>query len=463
MELNRLKNDPLNDPENEYNKLRDDFIFEYGLKTTSIKTDDDLIFFEHDYEFQKWGKEQQQKINEAFKKECKRLNRDEVFYFGCPFIIYKKTYPKRLKDFLNSLFDTVEADFINGELEYLEHTLKDLENSERSGDGYSLTGYENFKLASRFGHQIGADQFTFSTNKKIEFLEGKQNADPGQPQQNEISDIENELPPRENVFFVHYQCENFNDGEGIYNLSIYSDDKSLTFSGNEAESIQEYADKVNELMSRGLVLIHWGQNRSFYGTDHINKRFKDLTGGNLHLEYRNDLNLGGWLVFNFGENYISHPRLNNLAKLNEFHGIKETEKGQRTFPENRLLLLTKIYFNALRGTLKTEASTPKTEQPQRANALQYAVTYKLDCYATNTTALNGKKTALCKLIEKNYTLTKPSPNSVYKNFNSIGNNDLETEADLINLIGDDWERIVLDLSTNKKALKDYLKKQNLTS
>jgi len=189
----RIKNDPLNDPQNEYNKLRSDFIFEYGLRTASIKTDDDLIVFEQDCEFQKWEKEQQQKINEAFKEVCKRLNRDEIFYFGCPFSIYKKTYPKRLKVFLNSFLDTDEADFINGELEYLEHTFQDLENSENSGDGYSLTGYENFKLASRFGNQIGVDQFTFSTNKKIEFLESKQNADRGLPQQIEISDIENDF------------------------------------------------------------------------------------------------------------------------------------------------------------------------------------------------------------------------------------------------------------------------------
>lgn len=168
--------------------------------------------------------------------------------------------------------------------------------------------------------------------------------------------MKNELTPYDKVFFVHYQCDNFNEGEQITALCIYSNGKAKEYSGNEPENIKEYANKVNELLNEGLFLVHWNQDRPNYGTDHINKRYYDLTGENLELEYSNEINLAEWLIFKYGQNYISHPRLDNLAKLNEFYGIREMELGQRTFATNRLMLLTKIYFNALNNTLKTEVT-----------------------------------------------------------------------------------------------------------
>jgi hypothetical protein len=164
----------------------------------------------------------------------------------------------------------------------------------------------------------------------------------------------NELLELDKVFFVHYQCENFNEGEQITALCIYSNGKAKEYSGNEIENIKEYALKVHDLLNEGLFLVHWNQDRPNYGIDHINKRYKDLTGDDLELEYKNEINLAEYLISKFGQNYISHPRLDNLAKLNEFYGIREKEIGDRTFATNRILLLTKIYFNALHNSLKTE-------------------------------------------------------------------------------------------------------------
>jgi len=169
------------------------------------------------------------------------------------------------------------------------------------------------------------------------------------------------LPHYEKCFFVHYQCNNFNEGESITALNIHSKGKGKEYTGSEAENIKEYAIKINELLSEGLTLVHWNQNSSTFGADRINKRYKDLKGDNLKLEYSNDINLAEWLIFKYGDRYISHPRLDNLAKLNGFNGVKETEDGQRTFASNRLLLITKIYFNAFSNTLKIEA-------PQQAKA-----------------------------------------------------------------------------------------------
>ena len=179
--------------------------------------------------------------------------------------------------------------------------------------------------------------------------------------------MKSELPQYNNVFFVHYQCDDFNKSEEIESLCIYSNGKAKEYSGNEVENIKEYAAKVNELLSQGLILVHWNQDRPYYGIDHINNRYKDLTDDNLELKYSDEINLAEWLIFKYGQNYIKHPRLDELAKLNEFYGIREGELGQRTFAINRIMLLTKIYFNSLNDTLKIEIepsqqTETKTEQ-----------------------------------------------------------------------------------------------------
>lgn len=179
--------------------------------------------------------------------------------------------------------------------------------------------------------------------------------------------MKSELPQYNNVFFVHYQCDDFNKSEEIESLCIYSNGKAKEYSGNEVENIKEYAAKVNELLSQGLILVHWNQDRPYYGIDHINNRYKDLTDDNLELKYSDEINLAEWLIFKYGQNYIKHPRLDELAKLNEFYGIREGELGQRTFAINRIMLLTKIYFNSLNDTLRIEIepsqqTETKTEQ-----------------------------------------------------------------------------------------------------
>ncbi|RTZ11337.1 hypothetical protein EKM05_01475 [Flavobacterium sp. GSP27] len=162
------------------------------------------------------------------------------------------------------------------------------------------------------------------------------------------------LPQLEDVFFVHYQCDNFEDGNQITSLSIFANDKTIEFyNDTESENIEKYCKKVFELCNSGLIPIHWGQNKTYYGIDHIISRYKELTGKTIELEYNNNINLSRWLIYAYGERYIAHPRLDNLAILNEFNGI--TNKESKIFHTNRLVLLTKIYYNALNNTLKTES------------------------------------------------------------------------------------------------------------
>ena len=82
---------------------------------------------------------------------------------------YIALYPQRLKNFLFE-FEADENDFIEKELKYFESTMYDLENSENSHNGYSISGYNNFNVAYNLVMEIGFEKFKYSTQKKIKFL-----------------------------------------------------------------------------------------------------------------------------------------------------------------------------------------------------------------------------------------------------------------------------------------------------
>jgi len=164
------------------------------------------------------------------------------------------------------------------------------------------------------------------------------------------------LPSYRSVFFIHYSCDNFDEGTQIFCLGIYAKDEVQEFCGeNEAEFIEAYCRSVTKLCAEGLIPIHWNQNRPAYGAAHICSRYKELTGKDIELYYPNNINLAGWLIEKYGDDYISHPRLDNLTELNNLRG-HSTEQGSRTFFSNRLILLSKIYCLELTNKLKTATS-----------------------------------------------------------------------------------------------------------
>lgn len=178
------------------------------------------------------------------------------------------------------------------------------------------------------------------------------------------------LPPEEQVFFVHYQCDSFEEGTCIHDLHIYADGKLKEYTGaDEAQFLKRYADRVRELSARGLTLVHWNQNRPYYGPDHINDRYTELTGQELNLEYSNDINLAERLKHIYGDNYVcgDNGRLNMLAELNHFNGHLEKDKStKRVLHSSRTLLLYRIYRAVTNNTLIIErngtlpSGTPKT-------------------------------------------------------------------------------------------------------
>ena len=164
------------------------------------------------------------------------------------------------------------------------------------------------------------------------------------------------LPSYRSVFFIHYSCDKFDEGTQIFRLGIYAKDEMQEFCGdNEAEFIEAYCRRVTQLCAEGLIPIHWNQNTPVYGAAHIRSRYKELTGRDIELQYTNCINLSGWLIEKYGDDYISHPRLDKLAELNNLSG-QSTEQGSRTFFSNRLILLSKIYCLELNNKLKTATS-----------------------------------------------------------------------------------------------------------
>ena len=271
------------------------------------------------------------------------------------------------------------------------------------------------------------------------------------------------LPHYEQCFFVHYQFDHINEAKNITALNIYSKGEGKEYAGSEAENIKEYAKKINELQNEGLTLVHWNQNRNSYGTAHIKKRYKELTGDNLELEYSKKFDLAKWLCEKYGNEYVPHERLDNLAKLNKFSGVKETEGGQHTFAENRLLLITKIYFNAFSNTLKIAETEQKSQREFFFK--EYALAYIFDLYA------NGKQLPVNKiegglskklLIKIGFELYQfdEKKDTFYRAVKEVAEFDLN-KKDYLKHISIRWIEAVKAISKDWDKVESYLKEKKL--
>jgi len=166
----------------------------------------------------------------------------------------------------------------------------------------------------------------------------------------------NNLPSFSEVFFVHYQCDDFNIGTKIYNLGIYSKGKAKEFADEEEHIIiEKFCAQVKELCFEGLIPVSWNQNRPYFGPDMIMKRYKQITGKEIELEYVNEIILSDLLIEIYGDDYVSHPRLDNLAELNQCFGSSKDKVREQIFSVDRILLLSKIYHKLLHKKLIIKA------------------------------------------------------------------------------------------------------------
>ncbi|WP_288981930.1 hypothetical protein [uncultured Flavobacterium sp.] len=168
-----LINDPLFYESNDYVKIKNDFIEEYQSRTSHLSGDEDFLFFEADEEFTYWEETKKEEIKNEFIKLTKKLNKDNVFFFGCSFENYKNNYAKRLNLFLDNYDDTSETDFILSEKSFLENLIYDFENGTGDVYEFSKSDVEVYKKASYVVSMISYEQYCYSNNKKMSFLEQK--------------------------------------------------------------------------------------------------------------------------------------------------------------------------------------------------------------------------------------------------------------------------------------------------
>ena len=168
-----LINDPLFFEGNDYVKIKNDFIEEYQSRTSHLSGDEDFLFFEADEEFTHWEETKKTEIKNEFIKLTKQLNKDNIFFFGCSFENYKNNYLKRLNLFLENYDDTSETDFIQSEKSFLENLMYDFENGTGDVYEFSKSDVEVYKKASYVVSMISFEQYCYSNNKKMSFLEEK--------------------------------------------------------------------------------------------------------------------------------------------------------------------------------------------------------------------------------------------------------------------------------------------------
>jgi hypothetical protein len=165
-----LINDALLNPKNNYIVLSENLKLESISKATS--SSDNGLFVTYNYEpgFEEWEENQKLEIEKSFVNLVKELNHNKVFFFGCSYENFKLNYANRYLIFLDKFYDASEADFVDLELEFLENILYDIQNSESAHDGYSVSGFDNFRKAYTIISKLGYKQYLFSHNKKIDFL-----------------------------------------------------------------------------------------------------------------------------------------------------------------------------------------------------------------------------------------------------------------------------------------------------
>lgn len=168
-----LINDPLFFEGNDYVKIKNDFIEEYQSRTSHLSGDEDFLFFEADEEFTHWEETKKTEIKNEFIKLTKQLNKDNIFFFGCSFENYKNNYLKRLNLFLENYDDTSETDFIQSEKTFLQNLMYDFENGTGDVYEFSKSDVEVYKKASYVVSMISFEQYCYSNNKKMSFLEEK--------------------------------------------------------------------------------------------------------------------------------------------------------------------------------------------------------------------------------------------------------------------------------------------------
>ena len=174
------------------------------------------------------------------------------------------------------------------------------------------------------------------------------------------------LSERKNTVIIHYGCTDFN--KPVHTIfwigAIYYDNQVKKYffeNGNERDIIEQFRNFLDDHQEK--TFVHWSMNSPSFGFNPIQNRYKELTGKSISITPRLQIDLSEYLKEKYGIEYISRQggRLNNLAKLNGFSGIKlDLEVKTQHEGTQRLELTFSIYQAEKQGLLKISDSNYKT-------------------------------------------------------------------------------------------------------
>lgn len=182
-----LVNDPIFNPENEYCKLKKELDFEPTNVVPYCGTFDEYTTNEEVKKYDDfWNDEINSKILNAFNQVVSELNKNNIFYFGCPLNVYIHTFNERLEQYSSENNITDDSLFIKYELDFLNTILNDYNSYARDKLNYSVEYFNKYKLGFEIITIISYKTYLNFHNQKIDFLNSKFN----NPQsKNNISNI----------------------------------------------------------------------------------------------------------------------------------------------------------------------------------------------------------------------------------------------------------------------------------
>jgi len=182
---------------------------------------------------------------------------------------------------------------------------------------------------------------------------------------------ESSLPAKDNIVIVHYGCSNFEEDKHqvlwIGCIHFIENEKTYFYFSDEITSEERMIESFSQFVedNSSKVFIHWSMNSPKFGFEAITRRYYELTGESINLTPKEMKDLSEYLKETHGTDYIARDggRLDNLAKLNKFSGVKNQVIVNPKMGFDRLELIYSIYQTESQGNLITN-HTLREHNPQ---------------------------------------------------------------------------------------------------
>jgi len=233
--------------------------------------------------------------------------------------------------------------------------------------------------------------------------------------------------------------------------SIYLNDKEIKYFSDLDPYFKDYADgfKVgfnefdNDIIKPYLILLA-------DKTDYTNKVFEYITKK-------------PWWNKKIGFSYTFKD-----LKDKKCHIVEACDDGKKQgylYKAWSIILANQNHFIKLFSDLAQDAEQPR--EPQQPEKPKYRISAKhhvmadiFERHATGQGIPIGKneREAACKDRAKKCTKQECKPNTFYKNYNRFteSGTDINKESDLIKYFGEDWQEILLYITTEPVKVKEYL-------